>query len=331
MSSGPKRAGEFAVDADYDTQLRELNEWLAGVEEEVTAGLEAPRLPAVFVVGPPRSGSTLFCQVLAATDGFAYVDNLLARFYGNLAVGSRVVRLLRPLIPQPDPSFASRLGKTDRWHEPNEFGFFWGAHFPLDAHHEIDESRGDDIRAERFLKQLAALEAAFGKPVFLKAMIMNFNLALLHRLLPTAVFVRLRRDPMSLILSLAASRKRYFGTMDTWWSCKPRNWRELAQLPDPWEQIAAQLAAIDQALDRGLAGVPDEQQITIDYASWCQAPHETVGRLVEVLAAAGHRPSVGFDFPTAFTPAARTPEDPTLSRHLSELIDRYELGAGKDV
>ena len=76
--------------------LGELSGLLGPAEERLNAlDAGAEPLPVVLVVGPPRSGTTLTMQLLAATGLCAYPTNLLSRFYA------------RPRHRRADPAAAS--------------------------------------------------------------------------------------------------------------------------------------------------------------------------------------------------------------------------------
>ena len=65
----------------------------------------SPSRPIVFVLGAPRSGTTLLTQWLAASGHFGVPSNLLARFYEAPYIGGLVQRLLT----DPDLSYRDEL------------------------------------------------------------------------------------------------------------------------------------------------------------------------------------------------------------------------------
>jgi LPS sulfotransferase NodH len=319
-----RRTPEFARDETYDQLLREMNSWFTSIEDQLTASLVAPRLLILFIVGLPRSGSTLLTQLLAASGGFAYPSNVLARFYANLYVGARIELLLRKVLPPVEFSYRSNFGRTAEWAAPNEFGFFWAHHFPVEDHHELSARELAQVDTNAFLRELAALEAAYGLPVFVKAMILNYNLLFLYDLLPMAIFVRTKRDYVSVARSLLLSRQKFFGTTKAWWSCKPRNWRELAQLDDPVEQVVAQIQSIERALDNAFAVIPGKNQATMDYDDLCKDPHGQVRRIERAMTALGCKPSIAYVFPRTFEVSRYTEDEHTLSR-IRRYCEKYNL------
>ena len=60
--------------------LDKVNCLLEEPELNEVSHLKQPKLPTVFIVGNPRSGTTLLYQWLAATGLFAYPSNIMSRF-----------------------------------------------------------------------------------------------------------------------------------------------------------------------------------------------------------------------------------------------------------
>ena len=85
------RSSKFKRDQSLESVLSELNDNLASLHN--TAGLEVQ--PAVsMIIGPPRCGTTLAMQWFASLGCFAYPSNLVARFFGNPAIGFQIQQVL---------------------------------------------------------------------------------------------------------------------------------------------------------------------------------------------------------------------------------------------
>lgn len=311
----------------YDRLLREMNDWLAPVEAQLTASFHTPKHPVVFIVGPPRSGTTLLAQVLAATGQFTFPSNLVARFYGSLAFAARVQEVLEPILPKADSEFVSNFGRTKEWWEPSEFGFFWERHFPFGDCHELTEEQLSRADADRFVKELAAFEAGTGRPIFLKAILLTYHLSFLHRLVPTALFVRVTRSATYVIQSILLMRRRLFGDFQTWWSIRPRNWRQLAELPNPVEQVAGQVSSVDQALNGACSQIPSGNWVTISYESFCDDTRAELSKLASALAELGYPLDIDERVPASFKPSRSRKVDNVMYERILAMCDRYNLGS----
>lgn len=111
--------------------LRDINHALMQIEHENRPlNWMEVRDPIFFVVGPPRSGTTVLTQVLAYALKAAYITNINARFWLAPVTGA----LLSIEILGGDPAgnlgyqfFESRRGRTFGGGGIHEFGYFWKA------------------------------------------------------------------------------------------------------------------------------------------------------------------------------------------------------------
>lgn len=306
--------------------LEEVNELLSDAEatrfghEQLT-----PELPVLFIVGAPRSGTTLALQWLANTGVFAYPTNLLSRLYGAPYLGARIQQLLT------DPAFdfageltgagvnsipwSSTIGKTVGMLEPHEFSFFWrrfypvGRPRPLSAH----ELAGADARG--FAHGLALLQHVLRKPFAAKAILLQYNLVHLAELLPTAIVVRTVRDPVLTVRSLLGARQQVFGSITPWFSVEPPG-SDWLRTQDPYVQVAGQVAFTNRAIEQQFERMPAGRVVTLRYEEFCAEPaavyHELRRRMQPL----------GFDAPDLYLgpPSFSTSKGPTAEPAEEERI-----------
>ena len=117
-----RRRGAYAKDASGERFLEELNEYLAPRERELYADY-AIEHPFVFVLGLPRSGTTLLSQLLAYCLDAGYVNNFAARFWLAPVHGIRLARLIA--ADAEPPSFESDYARTKSLLDIHEWGYFW--------------------------------------------------------------------------------------------------------------------------------------------------------------------------------------------------------------
>jgi hypothetical protein len=169
--------------------------------------------------------------------------------------------------------YQSDLGKTAGPLAPNEFWYFWRRFFPYGEIQYLSEQELSNADTETFLRELAALEAAFDKPLILKGLIANWNLPFLAETLEKALFLYIRRDPFFTIQSLLQSRLKFFGTLDRWYSLKPPEYERLQEL-DPFHQVAGQVFFTNQAIQQGLQLIAPTRWIEVDYENFCSNPKD---------------------------------------------------------
>ena len=76
-SSPSGRTPTFSRNKELEELLKEVNWSLWISEEKILGNYQIIRFPLILVMGPMRSGTTLFLQWLANTGIIAYPTNLL--------------------------------------------------------------------------------------------------------------------------------------------------------------------------------------------------------------------------------------------------------------
>ena len=79
----------------------------------------------IFLIGAPRTGSTLVYQGITNSLDVKYIDNLMDILHRNLFYGAKVSNFL--FDSKPHNCFKSRFGNTFKYglHAPSESGRFW--------------------------------------------------------------------------------------------------------------------------------------------------------------------------------------------------------------
>jgi hypothetical protein len=283
--------------------------------------------PIVFVMGPHRSGTTLFMQWLANTGAVGYPTNILSRFFGAPVIGAQIQLLLT------DPrynfrneifdfnsaiSFDSENGKTRGALAPNEFWHFWRRFLPFKELDWLPDAELFQVVDKKTLvAELTGLTRVFGKPFALKSMILNYNIPFLEAIFAKALFVQIKRDPVANVASILEARKRQLGSEHEWHSFKIREYRQLKDL-DPITQSAGQLHFINKAVTQGMAAVNASRKLVVGYEDFCRSPGTVFDRLVEKLGIGGR--ARRFCAPEQFSPTrdANLPNRVAIERALAE-------------
>ncbi|WP_374764429.1 sulfotransferase [Yunchengibacter salinarum] len=304
MAAG--RTARFARSSTLETVLDEIGGAIdCARDDALHPPYGTPRQPPVMIVGAPRSGTTLMLQWLARQAAFAYPSNLAARFWRNPYFGARVQQALA------DHDSANMLGlnggfdfKSDLGHSrgalaPSEFWYFWRTCFAFPESGPLPPHALAQADWPRFLEGLAGLEAAFDKPVALKAMIANWNIADISARLDKGLFINVERDPVSAALSLLSARERFFANRARWYSFRPAEAPALDRLSPP-EQVAGQVFFTRLAVKAQLARLPQGRHVTVSYRDFCADPKALRQRIEAAFADQGAALSPGYDGPAAF-------------------------------
>ncbi len=317
--STEQRSPEHQRNSRLEALLATLTAAIGPGGDALAQAHSTPKLPVYLICGTPRSGTTMSMAWLARAGTFEVPTNLISRFYRAPAVGAAVHRLLAdpsvdhqtelllpPEILDPAP-YTNQLGKTRGPGAPNEFWYFWRYFLGFSdppALGDLGRARAD---VAAFCGQLGAWEAVAGRPIALKALIASWDLDWLAAVLPTARFIRLRRDGPATMRSLLGARRRFYGTEEAWYSFRLPG--PLAEGLSPLQQVAAQVRCMDAAIDAGLARVAPERILTLDYDDLCSKPQEAWDQLRAFAARDGVQlPDAHPDQPSPFRVTRREPD-----------------------
>lgn len=288
------RVEAFKRNSSLEDLLRNLNDMMGCSEQAALENYSSSYedYPVVFVMGAHRSGTTLFTQWLASTGVVVCPTNLLSRFYGAPVIGALIQLILTDprynfrneiLDFTSSISFESDNGKTQGALAPNEFWYFWRRFLPFGELDWLpDEELLRVVDREKLVAELTTLTRVFGKPFALKSMILNYNIPFLNAIFEKALFVQIKRDPVTNVASILEARKRQLGSENEWYSFKIPEYPQLKDL-DPIAQSAGQLHFINKAVELGMSKVNESRKLLVKYEDFCNDPRLVFEKLAEKL------------------------------------------------
>jgi hypothetical protein len=263
--------------------VRRLARWtspLAAKFEKRKIALHAgpgERHQPVFIVGAPRTGSTILYQALTDCLDTLYIDNLAALFSRSLYFGLWLSRKLYG--SRPHHCYRSVQGDTRGCglHGPSEGTDFWYRWLPR-QHHYIGRGDLSPGAVAEIRQNLFASMNRYDRPLLLKNLAMGQRLGLIADLAPRARFIWIKREPLYTAQSILLVKRQRGQKPHDWWSIMPRNYRELLKL-DGYQQVVRQIFFLEKQIlaDRHL--FPAHQFITVHYRDLCCRTGETVERL----------------------------------------------------
>lgn len=220
--------------------------------------------PFLFVIGAPRSGTTVLAQVLTHCLDVSYICNLAARFWLAPLVGIRLAREV--LGKNVTPGFSSDYAVTPGAAGVHEFGYFW--RYWLRCESNIDIPTGDDIHRGFLRRTLANIQHELGRPVVMKGIWPAYVANGMNEILGgNAVWMNVERDFVDNCISILEGRRKR-GSVDEWccgWVPPEPEFSKLRALDDPYRQIAGQVECL-RRLYRSIATV------TVTLADLCTNP-----------------------------------------------------------
>jgi hypothetical protein len=305
------RQTEFKRNPELEILLKSLNSQLWIAEQRLLAMEVSPKFPIVLIMGPLRSGTTLFMQWLANTGVVSYPTNLLSRFYGAPILGAKIQLLLTgPRFNFRDElgeflqpvEYSSENGKTKGVLAPNEFWYFWRRFLP-DPSKDVwmDNELRMGFDSKTMLAELAGITEVLEKPFAAKGMLFNYNIRFLNEILDKVIFVQIKREPVANVQSILLARERQVGSREKWYSFDIPEYERLKDL-DPVSQVAGQVACINRAVDQGLASVSPERKISLSYETFCEYPEKAFNEFTDKLLIQGYSVSKNYTGMKGFSP-----------------------------
>jgi hypothetical protein len=243
----------------------------------------------LFILGAPRSGTSLLYRALALHPDAAWISN-----YGRRIPSVPEVAYLNRLARH-----APRLRRRVWFGEAGDNAYRYGQRrglleraFPQPVEGEpLFERRGvlqgvdpDAAGADAWLlrRDLARLaRAANAGTVVSKRIGHNRRVPLLDAIFPECRFVVMSRDSRAVARSLVAVD--WWADTDLWWyGGTPRDWERLGG--DPLELAARHWVHEVEEIESGLSGVSPDRIHRLTYEALVRAPHD---RLRETAAFAG--------------------------------------------
>lgn len=296
MSSAPTAALAWLLDGENGPCIARLNEILADLAHLVpVTPLPAP--DPVFIVGLPRSGTTLCYQLMAGCLDIGYVNNLMARFWLAPVLGAYLSREVYRVDATVD--LASDLGRTRDLGGVHEFGYFWQRFFDATV---SDYAAACRPGMEPVLRaEVGGLMAVFGKPFVFKNLTCGQRIGALARCFPKARFIVVERRLTETALSILAARRRFLPSEDQWWSLRPRDVMALEGLPVA-EQIAGQILSGRRELWGQLRRCGAEH-LTLVYEEVCRDPAAALEAVATFIGAEPTDEAIPVLAPTSHLPA----------------------------
>ncbi len=257
------------------------------IGHKATAVLDQPYLskekkckwPPVFIIGAPRSGTSLLYQLLVNSFEFSYFPNIANRFYmcpiTATKIGKQLCRKYRS-------SFSSSYGFEKGCMAPSEAGNIWNRWFPHENREGYNYTPADYLSppAQHTIYQMVVnIQEIYGAPFITKNVKMSVRLPALQQMFPEAVYICIQRDIKDSALSNLAIRRK---NKTDWWSVMPKEINQIKHLSDT-EQVYYQVYYVNKNIEEDLRLIPSTQIHKIKYESICTNPGDGLSKLHKFL------------------------------------------------
>lgn len=233
--------------------------------------------PPLFIVGPPRSGTTLVYQYILNTFHFGYFPNIskshpracvsVAAFH---SIGNRKLPI----------SYVSRHGIMDGVMAPSDGWDIFGRWFPnSDFSQSIREETLHELRTI-----VRLFEIIFEAPFTNKNNANSVRIHHLNRLFPNAIFVHVEREPVDTVISIIEARRVLGLKSEEWWAVPPPQFRD-QRFSSVVDMTIHQVLGLNEWIQQCFRDLPDDQAIKIEYDQFCRNPNALAAQLERSFAA----------------------------------------------
>lgn len=266
--------------------------------------------PVVFVLGVPRSGTTLAFQCLTRRLDVSFPSHLTALFPAAPALA---LALSDAVFRRPHRSARSMHGYAlgDGLRGPNE----WETLFRRRVYGRLRGGRRELPDLDRLARGIGRW---FDRPVVLKTLNAYAHIPTLMERLPSARCVWIDREPLAVARSIyRAKRRERRATSEVWYVTDETLARRAFTCEA--EQIAAQITTIRTTLRTAFDALPENRRLRMDYADLCRDPEAEMARVAAWLGPWG-RMRPGGDLPPLGMKTSRPLEDQETDAALCHLL-----------
>mgnify|MGYP006429753913 CR=1 FL=1 len=276
--------------------------------------------PIIFIIGPPRSGSTLLFQALTHCYDFGYISNRMAPYCPALSYAERFRRHILNPPARTRAHFQSIHGRTADPDGPHECGEYWYQFFPRKPQY-IPKERVEQCKIVDLQRSLARVCSVFPQPFLFKNMNCALRLNVLVDALPNAVFLITRRSLIDTAHSLLETRLKVNGNYQDWWSMQPEDYEHLLGLT-PEHQVVRQISSIYHEIEKHQKRYP-HRFLDFRYEQFCEDPCDALKKLEIQLSQNGFKlnPYKNWELPERFERRNEVRIDKDLYGRLSKLCN----------
>jgi hypothetical protein len=297
------------------------NRFLVHVDRLFLKYGDEPVTPPLFIVGVPRSGTTLTYQIVACQLKVGCFIEPMNILFGcpNL-----VLRLAKPFLNDRRRIFESNYGRSSHWLAPAESGSFWLRWFPSDGElgHYSDIDLFDRAHYETLKTNIESMSRIVDCPMLFKSVYLDMSIHALAQVFPDARFVHVTRDMLMICQSLFQARQQQ-NDPRRWWSVKPPGYRQLLSQP-LWRQVTEQAYVTERILQHDLKRYAGSRVFEIAYERLCDRPREFAERLYDWLEPLGYQSYPDARLPARFTSSKKKVLDDSLLNKMTAHLEKLQ-------
>ena len=236
--------------------------------------------PPVFLVGPPRSGTTVLYQLLCKHASFSYINNFISDWYRIPVLAAKAhVTLFQS---GNELELNSNFGKSKNHYGPNEFGQFWYKYFSK-THFFKDQNKKS---TDKLKMEIAAITKIYKKPLLLKNVVNSMRIDSLSDIFNNSIFIVSKRDKLDNAQSILNARISLHNNKNHQWSVATPSMRDNPGFPF-YKDIINQLDDIQLNIESSFQRLGNDRFIFIEYENLCNNTPKVLKSILQKLNSKG--------------------------------------------
>jgi hypothetical protein len=257
------------------------------------------RYSPTFIVGPPRSGSTLTMQLVTWSIPTSYFSNMMTSSCLTLGYPlpytmAKVGKWLRFL--HKSPIYQSHEGNIKGRGRSTEGTYIWEYWFGT----RRSSFEPNDLSTEQInqiYQAVAATERCFDLPFINKTINLSLRIRALAKVFPSALFIQIKRNPIDIAQSIYKIRlgktdRGYFGARPR--ECDNGGENNLIQ------EVCEQVYYIEKSIASEKSAIGESKFMTVSYKDICEKPTAELQRIAEFMNSNGAPARVTQQVPERF-------------------------------
>jgi len=197
-------------------------------------------IPIIFIIASPRTGSTLFYQLMIRLFNLSYFSNFTDSILKDTPIVGNFIEKNLLNLTMDNISLESHYGETKTFHEPSEATNVLKNWFEWSHPTEIKGKNIKDTMQSHFLDTVSSIYNMTNKPLITKNAWNGYRIQKLSEIFPNSYFIWLRRDIINSSHSDLIARRRKGDPQSTWSSATPANYKDIQKLHYAHQVVEAQ-------------------------------------------------------------------------------------------
>ncbi len=276
--------------------IKSISKSLLNIAERKTSSLLSgdKGIGKVFVLGPPRSGTTLLYQTMVHCMKWSYFCSP-AESRQQWPVLTTL--LAKRKVGQYHSNFTSTHGFTENNAGPAEARDIWASWLGWEQSDNLLEQH----QLEAMTSTVNAISNILQAPFVSKSPDHCLHIPKLKQAFPDALYIRVVRDNLETARSILHARQK-LGT--DWFGVTPPGWKETKN-QHIVDQIFFQIDTLNKMVEDDFSQhIDPAKTITVDYSLFCQNTPSTMASIFEFLAANNIDVQKRHSIPDNFTQSA---------------------------